>query len=195
MTVHNCGAPITDERLLEYWLGEVAGAEESTLDEHLLGCDSCSERLRKLAELGAGVRAIVARGGVQAVITDGLLECLAHAGLQIREYSVFPNGSVNCTVAPEDDLLVSRLHAPLAGVGRLDLVLVDMLSPGEQRLASIPFNPASQSVLLAPPLDEVRKRPAHTARMRLVAVSAAGDEVLGEYTFNHSPWRESPKSG
>jgi hypothetical protein len=193
--VQLCGAPIADERLLGYWLGEVAGVEENALDEHLLGCDSCSERLRKLTDLGAGVRAIVARGGVQAVITDGLLECLARRGLQIREYSVFPSGSVNCTVAPDDDLLVSRLHAPLAGVERLDLVLVDIISPGEQRLASIPFNPASQSVLLAPPLDEVRKRPAHTARMRLIAVSAAGDKVLGEYVFNHSPWRESPRTG
>ncbi|HEY7377488.1 MAG TPA: hypothetical protein VH542_02270, partial [Steroidobacteraceae bacterium] len=105
MIVQLCDAPIADERLLGYWLGEVAGVEENALDEHLLGCDNCSERLRKLADLGAGVRAIVARGGVQAVITDGLLECLARQGLQIREYSVFPSGSVNCTVAPDDDLL------------------------------------------------------------------------------------------
>ncbi|HKE44961.1 MAG TPA: zf-HC2 domain-containing protein [Steroidobacteraceae bacterium] len=195
MSLHSCGALIPSSRLMEYWLGEVTGAEENTLDEHLLGCDECSQRLRELVELGVRVRSLARRGGVQAVISNGLVERLAREGARIREYSVFPNGSVNCTVAPEDDVLVSRLHAPLAGVERLDLVFADTIAPGEQRVVEIPFDAESDSVLVMPSLDEVRKRPAYTARMRLVAVGSQGEKVLGEYVFHHSPWRETPKSG
>jgi hypothetical protein len=190
VTMHSCGAPIPSARLLEYWLDEISGEEESALDLHLLGCDHCSARLRELVALGARIRSV--RGSVQAVISDRLLQKLAREGAQVREYDLFPGGSVNCTVAPGDDLVVARLHASLAGVERLDLVFVDVFAEGEHRLTEIPFNAATGSVLLMPPLDVLRRQLAHTARMRLIAVSAASESVLGEYLFNHSPWQDSP---
>jgi hypothetical protein len=174
---------------------EISGDEEGRLDAHLLGCDACSRRLQELVDLGGVIRSLVRHGAVYAIISDRLLERLARGGARVREYQVPVNGSVNCTVAPHDDLLVARLQAPLAGVDRLDLVLVDMGEPGEARLAEIPFDPASGTVILMPQITEVRRRPAHQARMRLVAVSGSGERVLGEYVFNHSPWRTPGNSG
>lgn len=52
--------------------------------------------------------------------------------MRIREYRLPPNGSVNCTVAPDDELLVTRLEAPLEGVERLDAVARLSIEPGVQ---------------------------------------------------------------
>ncbi len=90
-------------------------------EEHLFGCASCTARLQEIAGIADGIRTLVRTGSVQGVVSRAFLERIAGQGLRLREYQVAPGGSVNCTVAPEDDLIVSRLHAPLAGVNRLDL--------------------------------------------------------------------------
>ena len=195
MSAAGCDSPVPLATLLDYWLGEVGGDEEGRLDAHLLGCDACSRRLQELVDLSGAIRSLVRQGAVYAVISHRLLERLARRGARIRQYQVPLNGSVNCTVAPHDDLLVARLQAPLAGVERLDLVLVGIGEPGEARLTEIPFDPASGTVILMPQIGEVRRRPAHQARARLVAVSGSGEQVLGDYVFNHSPWQSPGDSG
>ena len=195
MNAADCDTPVPLATLVDYWLGEIGGDEEHRLDAHLLACESCTRRLQELVDLGAGIRALIGKGAVHGVISAGLLERLVKAGTRVREYEVPVNGSVNCTVAPHDDLLVSRLRAPLGGVERLDLVLMGIEGPGEVRLREIPFDPASGTVILVPPIDVIRQRPAHQARMRLLAVSESGERTLGEYTFNHSPWPGPAESG
>jgi hypothetical protein len=41
--------------------------------------------------------------------------------------------------------------------------------------------------VLAPGIAHIRTLSAHRQVVRLLAVSAEGERVLGEYTFNHSP--------
>jgi DNA-directed RNA polymerase specialized sigma24 family protein len=95
-----------------------------------------------------------------------------------------------CTVAPEDQLLVSRLAAPLAGVQRLDLAAEMSTAPGVQhRLEDIPFDPASGEVLYLARLSLVRQLPEHTTTLRLLAVEPDGTRELGRYAFHHAPWR------
>ena len=103
----------------------------------------------------------------------------------MREYRVPRNGSVNCTVAPEDDLLVSRLEAPLAGVGRLDLVVHAPGLPDEVK-QDIPFDPARGEVVMSANMPQLRAMPSLRLRFELVAVDGEDRRVLGEYTFNHS---------
>ncbi len=195
MSLIPCSAPVSIGKLADYWLGEIGGDEERQIDEHLLGCDACSRRLQALVGLGDSIRVLMRQGVVPGVVSARLLERLVKEGLRVREYRVTPNGSVNCTVAPEDDLLVARLQVPLAGVKRLDLVAIDILRPGEARLCEIPFNPRSDAVILVPPIDEVRRQPAHTGTMRLLAVEGAQERLLGEYVFHHSPWATPDKAG
>lgn len=183
-----CASPIPLAMLVEYWLGELDADREAKLDEHLLGCGACGAALQALADLGDGIRALVGAGAVRAVVTDTFLRRLAATGLQLREYRVPQGGSVNCTVAPEDDVMVARLEAPLAGVERLDLDFSANEGEEHERLSDIPFDPAAGEVIFTPRIASIRALPAGTSRIRLLAVSPGGERLLAEYTFNHTPW-------
>jgi len=188
MTLSSCASPLPVATLLEYWLGELDEARERELDQHLLGCGHCSANLQHLVEIGGAVRAAVRSGAVHGVLSDGFVKRLAAQGLQVREYRVPRNGSVNCTVAPDDDLLVARLEASLSGVERLDVEREGGEAHGVQRLSDVPFDAAAGEVVLASRIDWIRALPACTERMRLVAVEPSGERLLGEYTFLHTPW-------
>ena len=175
------------DTLLAYWLGELDEASEAQLEEHYLGCAECSARLAEVEALAAGVRSAFAGGRVATVMPPAFVERLRSAGVRLREYRVARNGSVNCSVGPEDQLLVSRLEVPLEDVERVDAVV--MLEDAAHRLEDIPFDRASGEVVLAPGIEHIRALPAHRQVVRLLAVGAGGERVLGEYTFNHSPPR------
>ncbi len=185
----SCAKPIELEALLAYWLGELAPAAEAPLEEHLFACASCAARLEELAALAAGIRAAVREGRVEAVIPAPFLETLKRQGLRIREYRVPPGGRAECTLRAQDDAVVGRMQAPLAGVKRLDAL--ERLEVGgevsEERVEDVPFDPAAGEVLFLPSAAALRHMPAHTMRVRLVAVDEAGERPLGEYTFAHTP--------
>ena len=169
--------------LVEYSLGEA----EAGIEEHFFGCAQCTARLEELAALGEGIRAVFRSGALRAVVSRGFVEGLKRQGLRLREYPVAPGASVSCTIASEDDFVVSRLQAPLAGVERVDLVLLGEGSEADATLEDVPFDAAAGEVLFCPAAAALKALPAHTARMRLVAVGAGGKRTLGDYTFAHTP--------
>ena len=189
MTRPRCASPIPLATLLAYWLGELDEAREAALDKHLLGCGHCSSSLQGLVDLAGEVRAAVRAGAVHAVLADAFVKRLAAQGLRLREYRVPHNGSVYCTVAPDDDLLITRLDAPLAGVERLDVELLGVEGAGRERLRDVPFDAAAGEVVLAARMERMRALPAATVRMRLLAVAPSGERLVGEYTFHHTPHR------
>ncbi len=191
MTHRDCASPLPLATLAEYWLGELGEARAVPVEEHLLGCGHCSAALQELVDLGGGIRALLHAGAVRAVVPGAFLEQLSAGGLRLREYRVPRNGSVNCTVAPEDDLVITRLEAPLAGVEQVDLVLVNFGPEGRERVRDIPFDSTAGEVVLAPRTDALRVAPALTARAQVVAVARDGERVIGEYTFHHTPWKSS----
>ncbi len=188
MSPSPCTAPIELGTLVAYWLGELDAESESRTEEHLLGCDACSKRLGELVALADGVRTLARAGGAHAVVTDAFVRRLIEQGVHVREYRVPRNGSVNCTVAPEDDVVIARLEAPLGDVKRLDMVEIDFEGRGLARAEDIPFRAESDGVVVTPRIDQLRALPASTTRMRLLAVDARGERVIGEYTFNHTPY-------
>ncbi len=176
--------------LLDYWLHDSDEAATEALDEHLLGCDACGHRLDELAALGEGVHAAWRAGAVAAVASEAFVQRLAAQGAKVRRYRVPRGGSVNCTVAPEDEVLASQLEAPLEGVSRVDALLELSTAPGVQhRLQDIPFDARAGEVLYLPRIAEVRRMPAHTLQVTLLAVDDAGTRELGRYSFHHRPWR------
>ena len=185
MSAPICTAPIPFAALVEYWFGELPQNEEERIEEHLLGCAQCSERLGDLGKVGAGISSAFRSGEVRAVISPAFLQEMKREGLRVREYDVAPGGSVNCTISAADDAVVSRLQAPLEGATRVDLVHLD--EQGEGRLPDIPFEPAAGEVLFCPSAASLKKSPAHTATLRLLAVDEAGEHPIGEYTFIHTP--------
>ena len=184
----SCASPIPFDTLVAYWLGELPESTQAPLEEHLFACAHCARRLEELAALAAGIRAAVRAGAVAAVITAPFVELMKKHGLRVREYQVSPGGRAECTLRAEDDAVVARMTAPLAGVKRIDaLHTIDAggeVSP-ETRLEDVPFDPAGGEVLLLPPVDLLKR--AHIARLRLVAVDGASERELGRYTFVHTP--------
>jgi hypothetical protein len=177
--------PVT--ALLEYWLGELDASAAAALDEHLFSCAQCHARLRHLVELGRDVRDAVRAGRVGAILTPSFVARLQQGGLQVREYRLQPGGSVNCTVAAEDDLVVAHLHAPLDGIQRLDLVGQDTAG-ASWRLEDIAFTPGSD-VALSTNVAALRQLSFATIRMELRAVDGTQERVIARYTFHHSPSR------
>jgi hypothetical protein len=188
-----CPAPIPPDALLAYWLGEFDEAAEAHLDEHLLGCSDCTGHLHNLVALGDGIRKLLQRGRLHAVVTGALPTRLVEAGLRVREYRVARNGSVNCTIAPDDDAMFARLEAPLADVRQLDVLVLHPQGQGHERLAHVPFDASASEVVVASDTDHLRALPMSTLRMQLVAVEHGSDRLIGEYTFHHTPWAQLPQ--
>ncbi len=172
--------------LVDYWLGDSDTAATEAIDEHLLHCDDCGAVFDEIVALGRGVRDAFSRGLVPSVLTPGFVARVKESGRRVREYAVPPGGSVLCSVAPDDELLVSRVGAPLAGVRRLDALFCFSFAPGEeQRLQDLPFDAEAGELLLAHKLAEVRRLPNHDATLRLVSVDDAGEREIARYTFHH----------
>jgi hypothetical protein len=186
----SCHEPIDFEKLMAWWLGELAEGESARIDEHVLACAECARRAEWLAALSDGVRGAVRAGRVGTVVSKSFLAQMKAGGMRLREYRLEPGGSVNCTIHADDDALITRVRAPLAGVKRLDALQVMEVGGArelEMRLEDVPFDPAAGEVLFLPPTAWVKQTPAHTFRVRLVSVDDAGERSLGEYTFLHTP--------
>jgi hypothetical protein len=115
---------------------------------------------------------------------------MKRSGMRLREYRVGPGESVNCTLRADEDAVIGRIGAALAGVKRLDMVQrlsIGGVAEPEVRLEDVPFDPASGEVLFIPHAAWLKRMPANTLRSRLIAVSEAGEAPLGEYTFVHTP--------
>jgi hypothetical protein len=181
-----CDTPLDFATLVDYWLGEMEAADQERAEVHLFACDDCGARLREIVALGAGVRRLAQVGAVQVVVTPSFLEVAERQGLRTREYHVPPGGRVACTVTAEDDLLVSHLEGDFRGVSRLDVV--SQLEGGpEQRVEDVPVSPAARELIVAQAMPAMRALGSCVVRMRLFAREAAGERLLAEYTFAHTP--------
>jgi hypothetical protein len=180
-----CIRAIPTSALLTYWLGENV-AEEAAVEEHLMGCAHCSGRLESLVRLGQGIRRVTRAGNFHGVLSPSFVDALRRDGLRIREYRLAAGGSVACTVAPEDELVVSYLGASLRDVQRLDLVFEDLPSGSTLRMTDVAFDPAADEVVLAPNIAMLRNFDTGMRRARLIAVHEGAERELGTYTFNHT---------
>lgn len=187
MSAPDCdsGTPLTV--LLGYWLGELDAAREVKLEEHLFTCDRCHSHIRQFVDLGRDIRAMVRTGEMGLVLTASFVTRLQQSGVRVREYRLQPGGSVNCTIAPEDDLVVTHLHAPLGGIHRLDLVGHDDTAGTSWRFEDIAFDPGSDNISVANDTEALRLLSFATIRMELRAVEGARERLVASYTFNHSP--------
>ena len=83
--------------------------------------------------------------------------------------------------------VILTIRVELSGVTRLDLL--SRIDDGpERRVPDLPFDAATGELTVMPQTAELRARPVHVERMRLVAVEPEGERLLGEYTFDHTPW-------
>src|SRR5882757_8786335 len=108
-------------------------------------------------------------------------------GPRIREYNMAPGGSVNCTVTPDDDLVLAHLQAPLRNLQRVDVLVYDEGTGERWRQKDIPFNAETNALVYLPVTTVLRSLGLTTQRFQLVAVDGVDERVIADYTFNHSP--------
>ncbi len=182
-----CANPTEAAVLADYWLALLAGPEEETVEEHLLECDACGERLREIIALAEGVRALARQGSLRLVVTDAHLRQAQEQGLRVRQYSMPAGGSVQCTVTAEDDILIGRLAANLTSAKRVDVRWYDASGSELTRQQDIPFHPGPTEVILHESITLMKAAPTMKLVARLVAFDDADNEMpIGEYTFNHT---------
>jgi len=79
------------------------------------------------------------------------------------------------------------LAANLSGAARVDLSVCDDRGVEQIRLRDIPVHTGSGSVIYQESITFMKAAPTCKVTMRLVTVDdAAGERLLGEYTFNHT---------
>jgi len=182
-----CASPIDTAVLMDYWLAALSPDDEDVIEQHLMTCDQCGERLREIIALAEGLRVLARSGSLNVIVSDQFVSHAAETGLRVREYAPKPGESIQCTVAADDDLLLARLTADLTGASRIDLSWRDPRGVERQRMQDIPIGGDSGAVILQQSITWAKASPTLSMTARLLAVDAHGGErVLGEYTFNHT---------
>ncbi|HEY4359891.1 MAG TPA: zf-HC2 domain-containing protein [Bryobacteraceae bacterium] len=190
----SCANPLDAMLLTDYWLGALAPDDEMRVEEHFLGCADCSAALEGVAALAAGIRKLAGEASLTMIVSQEFLRRAADKGMRIREYPVAPGGSVQCTVTPEDDFLIGRLAADLRGASRVDLSICDEHGIELARLADIPFDAGSDSVMWQQSITYAKAAASGSMVARLLAVQeSVRERVLGEYTFIHTRTMPGPK--
>jgi hypothetical protein len=183
----NCAQPIEPAVLMDYWLAALPPETEATVEEHLMGCDRCGDRLREIIALAEGLRTLSRSGSLQVVLTDQFVKHAGGAGQRVRQYAPPAGGSVQCTVAADDDLLVGRLAADLSGAARVDLSWCNEQGVEFLRMADIPVQADTGMVVCQQSITIAKASSSNTLIARLVAVDPEGAErLLGEYAFHHT---------
>ncbi|HVH26774.1 MAG TPA: hypothetical protein VM818_08445 [Vicinamibacterales bacterium] len=182
-----CPNPLDAAVLVDYWLALLPAGDEQEVEEHLMACDRCGDRLREVIELSDSLRRLARSGSLRVVVSDRLLQRAEETGQRVRKYAALPGASVQCTVAADDDLLVARLAANLSGAKRVDLRFCDAEGVERHRMTDIPIRGEAGGVIYQESIDFAKASPTTTMLMRLVAVDAEGSEkLLGEYAFHHT---------
>lgn len=175
------------EALLDYWSGDLPAGDAGELEEHLFACEACAGRLAGIEELAASIRRLTETGRFRAAVAPSLVDLLDARGLRIRTYRPPAGGSIPCTSAAKDQLLVARLAADLGGATRVDVAVCDERWAERERQADVPFDRRRGEVVFAERTDRPELRTAHVVRLRLLAVGLAGEREIGTFALEHDP--------
>jgi len=183
----SCSSPIETAVLMDYWLALLPSDAEGAVEEHLLTCDACGDRLREVIALAESLRTLARSGSLQVIVSDDFVNHAVRAGLRVRQYSPRPGERIQCTVAADDDLLVARLAVDVATSSRVDLSWCDPSGVEHQRMTDIPLDADAGDVICQQSITWAKASPSSTMIARLLAVDDQGEQrLIGEYTFHHT---------
>jgi anti-sigma factor RsiW len=175
-----CNSPLAFETLVAYWAADLDQREQDAVEEHLIGCGTCSAESARIAAITETYRQ-----ALPPLLTPELLAQLRAKGLRVRENPIAP-GEINVAVLDGTlDLMVHRLGGlALADAQRVSF---EMRPEGSDHvmmaLSDAPVDRAGNAVLVAChahyaslPHDVVVD--VHTHR-------ADGSDVRTSYTIRH----------
>jgi hypothetical protein len=99
-----CQSPIAFDALVAYWAGDLEAAESDAVEEHVMGCESCSAASSRVAAIAVAMRAQIPPIVSREVVAD-----LRERGVRIVENPVRPGERKQVRFAPDVDVLLHRL--------------------------------------------------------------------------------------
>jgi len=172
--------------LADYWASDAPPAEIERIEAHVFECEGCARLLSEAEGLRASIEALAQSGGIQAFVTDAMLNRLARDGVRVRSYAVDPGETIRCAIWSDDEVLVTRLRADFTGVTSVDAEL--RLETGEQwsQMTDVPVGEGAKELVMALPASVVRNAPSASMRLTLRGSAGSGKEdLLAEYVFDH----------
>jgi anti-sigma factor RsiW len=139
-----CRAAIPWADLVQYWAGDLDAAATDRVDEHLMGCATCSAEAARVAAVVSALRELV-----PPVVTRAALTAMRARGARIRENAFVP-GQTTAVFPKDAELLIHRLGGfDLSSAVRVH-VAIRRESTRElfAEVADAPFDP-QEGVLIA----------------------------------------------
>lgn len=175
----SCSSPLSWADLVAYWAGDLAPTQAEGMEEHLMGCSSCSAQSERVSAVVEGLR-----GLIPPVVSRAKLATLRERGMRIVENSFVP-GRKDVVFPRDADLLVHRLTGfDLSNAARVR-VAVKIESSGatlvEDPLA--PFD-VHDGVLIACQQHFSELPP--DVLIEVAAIDASGSERLARYSIPHA---------
>ncbi len=174
-----CGT-ISEEELVTYWAGALEDADVDRLDEHLMGCPSCTEASARVYALTEALRALI-----PPFVDHARLASLRARGHRIRENPIQPDERRTVVFGADTDVLVHKLAGLDLTKAASVRVVITVEDTGHVLLdeESVPFDRDSGEVLIACQPHFAAFPPNIVAEVRARDVSGA--ERLARYPIPH----------
>ena len=176
----SCGSPIGWETLVDWWAGDLGEDEAEAIEEHLLGCESCSREASQVAETAEAVRTMV-----PPVVGPEKLRRLAGSGMRILENPVLPGQTCTFHYPGAADLVVHVLGGlTLSSDARVEVTIrAEVSGDVLGRHEDAPFDAERGAVLLACQRDYAELDHDIVAEVRLR--DAPTETSVARYTIHH----------
>jgi hypothetical protein len=170
------------DTLVDYLAGELAGDDQTALEDHLFECRACARAADALGATADAVRTTVAAGKAAMSASGALIERLEQDGMKIRHNHARPGDTVPCSVGADDDYVATHLCADFTGIDQVDVVTVRFDGVEMRRIANVPVGPGSAEVTVLTRADRIRSMPTVRFQYRLLS----NETLIAEYTFHHT---------
>jgi hypothetical protein len=172
--------PIAWSTLVDYWSGELALDAQDSLEEHLMGCATCTDLSARVQRLTQALH-----GLIPPLLTETMLSALAGRGARVVENSLRPGERREVVFPAGADILLHRLVGlELEAATRVSFEL--RVEGTDRVLLSVedaPYEREQGSVLVACQRHFASMPPDNVAEVRVV--NAAGEEQISTYTILH----------
>jgi hypothetical protein len=140
-----CATPIAWEDLVAYWADELDAEAVDRVDEHVMGCATCSAESARVSAVTTAIRAMI-----PPIIDHARLESIRAAGHVVRDNVLAPDVRRPAAFDASTDFLVHRLQIDLSRAAKVE-VRVTVEESGATLLVepSAPFDRDSGEILVA----------------------------------------------
>lgn len=175
-----CAAPVSEDQLLAYLLGELEPTAEEDVESHLFACASCAAAAERRAGLATALQQ-----AVPPILAPARFEALDRAGLVSRVDVMNPGSVAEVHYPPSGKVLVIRLGgADLEGARRLDVEVRTAAGKPVSRLDDVPFDSSRGEVIVACQRHYAETYP-HDLVFVVEVVEGDARKRVGEYTVLH----------